>query len=319
MDKNNQNEVYKLLPVFRSYIWGGHKFFDWGKTTEKGILAEAWELSYRDDACASAVNLSGEVFPLFEVFPREKWGENAARFPEFPTLVKLIDAAQNLSVQVHPSDGYARKNHNSAGKTEMWYVIDAEKDAGLYVGFKRDMDRYEVADLLLGGDITNALNFFKVNAGDAFYIPAGTVHAIGKGVTILEVQQNSDLTYRLYDYNRVGADGKPRELHIDRALDVLDYSAYVLPSKNDNSQKTDSDNGNSVRTLADCAYFTAEEHRINGSVTIDRTDSFCHVAVIDGTFLIGGFQAKIGDTFLIPAKFATTIDGNGTVVVSFVR
>ncbi|MCL2003773.1 MAG: class I mannose-6-phosphate isomerase [Oscillospiraceae bacterium] len=181
----------KSTPIFKDYIWGGTRLKEeYGKKTELPRVAESWEVY------------------------------------EGPVLMKLIDARENLSVQVHPDDAYARGVENGTGKTEMWVILDCEPGAFIYFGFNREMTREEVRERIRDGTLTETLRVLPVRRGDVVFIPAGTIHAIGAGIVLAEVQQNSDLTYRVYDFNRVGADGKPRELHIEKALDVLRF----LPS-----------------------------------------------------------------------------------------
>lgn len=304
----DKKSLYKLLPAYKAYIWGGNKFSEWGKSGPKEKIAEAWELSFRDEGLTQCVK-DGRTMPLKNAVSPADLGQSCQGRAEFPLLVKFIDAADNLSVQVHPNDDYARKNHDSPGKTEMWYVVETEPGAGLYVGFNRAETRGSVEKLLKDGTIMAALNFFPVKPGDAFYIPAGTVHAIGKGVTILEVQQNSNLTYRLYDYGRPDAAGNPRELHIERALDVLDYRKYERPAD-------DTAAARKTRPLCACEYFETYELAVDGERDIGYSDSFCHAAVTAGSLTVGGEAAKKGDSFFIPANAAIQVFGKGTLVLS---
>ena len=242
-------QVVKLAPAVKSYIWGGSYFQKYHKGNNEDITSELWELSLRDD---SSLIVSGEDKGKYlkDVISKEDIGPKGNAFPYFPLLIKLIDAKENLSVQVHPSDEYALKYENSFGKTEMWYVLSADEGSGLYIGLNDNYSKEQIKQKLNDGSILEALNFYKVKAGDVFLINSGTIHAIGKEVRIIEIQQNSDLTYRLYDYNRVGKDGKPRELHIEKALNVIDLHKY---------QKEESKG----ELLEDTKYFKVAKKEIN--------------------------------------------------------
>jgi mannose-6-phosphate isomerase len=207
-------EALRLTPAYKDYIWGGQRLkTEYGKTTDLAVVAESWELSLHE---AGLSRIAGTNVTLRDWLRRPK---------DFPILVKLIDAKEDLSVQVHPGDDYALAKENRRGKTEMWYVVDHDPDAALYIGFKRDVTRREIIEAIGAGSFTNLLRKVTVRRGDVYFIPAGTVHAIGKGNLLAEVQQNSDLTYRLYDYGRLDPDGQPRPLHVEQALDVMDRTA----------------------------------------------------------------------------------------------
>lgn len=297
-------ECVKLKPAIKDYIWGGEKLKEWGKKAP-GIIAECWELSFHPDGpsvIASGAN-AGKL--LSDVATAADIGEAAAKFPGFPVLVKLIDAKQNLSVQVHPSDDYALKFEGGYGKTEMWYVADCQKGAGLYVGFTEKIGKEEFVRRIQNGTLTDVLKFFEVKKGDSFFIEAGTVHAIGAGVTVAEVQQSSNLTYRIYDYGRVGTDGKPRQLHVDKALAVAKTEPYTKPEFPEG-------------VLADCEYFTAESFVSNGA-EIGRDDSFVSLTVTEGHGIVNGAEAGRGDTFFVPAGKRAQTSGNLTGILTYVK
>ena len=216
------SNALKLKPIIKSYIWGGDYFKPY-REGDFDNISESWELSLRKD---NNVLVEGLNKSLSEVISEDDLGPATKRFPYFPLLIKLIDAKDNLSIQVHPSDEYALKKEQSFGKSEMWHIIDADKDAGLYVGLNKYYSKEEIEKKLKDSSVLECLNFYKVKPGDTFLINPGTIHAIGKGVRLIEIQQNSDLTYRLYDYLRKDKNGKYRELHIDKALDVIDYHKY---------------------------------------------------------------------------------------------
>ena len=239
-------ELVKLNPIVKDYIWGGTYFKNFNKGLSLDRVSECWELSVRDNDSSIIASGKDQGKRLVDVLTKEDIGPVMDRFPYFPLLIKLIDAKENLSVQVHPSDDYALKYEDSFGKSEMWHIISADKGSGLYVGLNKGYSKEEIEKALKEGNIINCLNFFEVKPGDTFIINPGTIHAIGAGVRLIEIQQNSNLTYRLYDYNRVDQFGNPRELHIKKALDVIDYRQFkVVKSANE--------------VLADNQYFTVKE------------------------------------------------------------
>ena len=300
-------ELVKLKPGVKDYIWGGTYFKKFNKGTSFDRVSECWELSIRDDD--SSIIASGKDIGkrLVDVLTKEDIGPVMDRFPYFPLLIKLIDAKENLSVQVHPSDDYALKYEQSFGKSEMWHIISADEGSGLYVGLNKDYAKEEIEKALKEGTILNCLNFFKVKPGDTFIINPGTIHAIGRGVRLIEIQQNSNLTYRLYDYNRVDQNGNPRELHIAKALEVIDYKKYE-PIKEENGY------------LADNQYFTVKKVRFDREVKISANEqSFVSFTFLDGNGFVNDISYSQFDTFFLPYKKECFIKGKGTVVISVVR
>jgi mannose-6-phosphate isomerase len=301
-------DIVKLDPATKDYIWGGTKLLSWGKKAPTSSIAECWELSCNKEGPSIIASGKNAGKPLMDCATKEDFGSKVASFEFFPVLIKLIDAADNLSVQVHPSDEYALKNEGQYGKTEMWYVISADKGAGLYIGFKRKTSAEEVRKAVNDGTIMSLLNFQEVAPGQVYFIRSGTVHAIGKGVTVMEIQQNSTLTYRLYDYKRLGKDGKPRELHLEKALKVLNYEPYVAPVFK---------NG----VLGECAYFTVSkgDAKLNNLVQ-SPLDSFASFTFVDdGKGTVSGIPYKKGDTFFVPAGKVATIQGTGSYILTEVR
>ena len=288
-------KIYRLTPALFSNVWGGNKLRAYGKNSSEDRIGESWELSFvsGSEALSDGVKTS-------ELFPKELWGKRAQGFDFFPTLTKFIDARDKLSVQVHPSDDYALKNEGQYGKSEMWYVVDADEGAGLYMGFNKEYTPCEVEAAIEDGSIENMLSFKSVKPGDVFFIPAGTVHAIGGGVLIYEIQQNSTLTYRLYDYKRRDQSGKLRELHVEKAMKVLDTGVY-LPAENGKILPDGS------RLIGTCEYFTVKEYELKlSSVNISvSTDSFKCLTVISGEGEVSccgeSYAAKAGDSFFAPA------------------
>lgn len=289
-------KAYRITPHTVDRLWGGKKLFSLGKTIDSDRIAESWELSFTKGGVAKV----GDTL-LTDAFPKETWGTLAAGFDRFPVLTKFIDAKENLSVQVHPSDAYALKHENSYGKTEMWYIVDAEPGAGLYMGLKKPVSAETFRAALADGTVEDLLAFVEVKPGDVYFIPAGTLHAIGAGVMLYEIQQNSDLTYRVYDYNRRDKDGNLRELHVEAAMKVANLDVYkpVIPATSD------------PHVIGACEYFTTRVYKqifANTAFSVD-SNSYLALSVIQGEGEIDGQSAKPGDTFFIPA-------GTGDVLVS---
>ena len=300
-------ELVKLKPAVKDYIWGGNYFQKFNKGLGLARVSECWELSVRDDDSSIIALGKDEGKRLSDVLTKEDIGPVMDRFPYFPLLIKLIDAKENLSVQVHPSDDYALKYENSFGKSEMWHIISADEDSGLYVGLNKDYKKEDIEKALKEGTILECLSFFKVKPGDTFVINPGTIHAIGKGVRLIEIQQNSNLTYRLYDYNRVDANGNPRELHIQKALAVIDYRQYK-PSKEKGEY------------LEDNQYFSVKEASFDGDFKISANgNSFVSFTFLDGEGMAGDIPFSQYDTFFLPYKKECLIKGKGRVVISQVR
>ena len=257
----------KLIPATVEAVWGGTRLMD-GKWNKKGVganIAESWELACHEKGESMIVNgefssrkLSGVLLDNPDFL-----GKKGKEFSFFPILVKLIDSKDNLSIQVHPNDEYAMRVEGEYGKTEMWYIVDAKKGGGVYCGFKEPISKEQLAKALAEGKITDYLNFIEVKKGDCLFIPAGTVHAICGGILLCEVQQNSSITYRLYDYDRVDGNGNKRQLHIDKAIEVTDTSKVV--KANENSEKIDEN----ALMLASCKYFTASEITCNEEYTFE--------------------------------------------------
>jgi len=294
-------EIVKLKPATKDYIWGGNNLRKWGKEGDGASIAESWELSFNDagpSIIASGVNTGKR---LKDVATKEDIGLSSISFSFFPVLVKLIDSETDLSVQVHPSDDYAIKNENQFGKTEMWHILDAKDGSGIYLGFKSDTNPNQVKEAVNGRAILSLLNFIEVHKGETYFIPSGTVHAIGGGVTLIEIQQNSTLTYRLYDYGRIGKDGKPRELHLEKALKVIDYRAFEpVTFSND--------------ILGECPYFVAKKRTISSNDLSANKESFLSFTVIEGNGKFADIPFSKGDTFFIPASKSGHFEGNAKIV-----
>lgn len=306
------------------YIWGGDKLIkEYGFETDKEIMAEAWVLSNHKDGMNTVLNGEFAGKTLNEVL--SAWGEgsigkNSAAFPFFPILIKLIDARDKLSVQVHPDDGYALKNEGEFGKTEMWYVVDCEDGAELIYGFKRNISKKEFEQRIRDNTLAEICNNVPVKKGDVFFISAGTLHAIGKGILIAEVQQNSNTTYRVSDYGRLGADGKPRALHIEKALDVTLTEPPREPYGNIGTVSKHS--FGTLRRLAKCRFFTTDLMELDGKTEIENPDSFVSLVILDGFADIiwenGKITAAKGGSVFVPAGLRVTVSGRATVLKSMV-
>ena len=281
--------ILRLIPSCKDYLWGGEKLrTDFGIQSDLNPLAEAWILSCHPSG--PSLLEDGDTLQQYIDAHPGCLGTNCGKFKQFPVLIKLIDAKDNLSIQVHPSDHYALANEGEYGKTERWYVLDCEPGAYLYYGFSREVSREEILSRIQDNTLTEILNAVPVHKGDTFFIPSGTLHAICKGIVIAEVQQNSNITYRIYDYGRVGADDRQRELHVERALDIVRYAPPI---------KYDFDG-----YLAQCEYFTVDV--VSGAFTAaaDET-SFVSLLIVDGegTLSCGGKTIFIckGESFFLPA------------------
>jgi len=297
----------KFNPILKDKIWGGTKLKSlFGKPAVSDKLGESWELSgYEGDESVAENGFLAEnnLTELTEIYMGDLVGNKI--YDEyglsFPLLFKLIDANENLSIQVHPGDEVAAERHNSYGKTEMWYVVDADPGAELIIGFTDDCSRDEYLDALEDGRVEDILQKVPVSKGDVFFIPAGLIHAIGKGVVVAEIQQSSDITYRIYDYKRTDDQGNERELHTEQALDVIDFGASKNPKINYKPLLND------ITPLVTCDYFTTNMIRFNQIVTRNygKLDTFVVYMCMEGNFAIEYDNQKTivnkGDTVLIPA------------------
>jgi mannose-6-phosphate isomerase len=306
------NELYplKFTPIFKEKIWGGNRLkANLDKPVGKLLnVGESWEISGVEGnlSVISGGFLEGnDILELVEIYMGDLVGDVVyEKFGiHFPLLIKFIDANDYLSLQVHPDDDLAMERHKSFGKTEMWYVLEASKDAELIVGFNQAMTKQKYLDTFEEGKIREVLNFEKVEKGDVFFIPAGRIHATGPGILFAEIQQTSDLTYRIFDWDRVDANGKSRELHTELAVDAIDYSFYK-------DYKTAYQNNlNERNQLVSCPYFTSNLLVIDRKVSLDyiQLDSFVVLMGVEGTVLIQYNPDKLplelqkGETMLIPA------------------
>lgn len=281
--------VLKLIPSCKDYLWGGEKLrTDFGIQSDLNPLAEAWVLSCHPSGPSFLE--SGETLRQYIGAHPGCLGTGCVGLEQLPVLVKFIDAKDNLSIQVHPSNEYALANEGEYGKTEMWYVLDCEPGAYLYYGFSREVSQEEIVSRIRDNTLAEILNAVPVHKGDSFFIPSGTLHAICKGIVIAEVQQNSNITYRVYDYGRTGADGRQRELHVEKALDVISCTPPV---------KYDFDGH-----LAKCEYFTVDVVSSPFSSKADES-SFISLLIVEGEGVIScdGEMTPVwkGESFFLPA------------------
>ena len=282
-------KAYRLTPSLHDNLWGGNRLREYGKTSEKDRIAESWELSFVEGEQARIED--GRT--LSEAFGREAWGKRCEKFDFFPTLTKFIDAREKLSVQVHPDDAYALANEGQYGKTEMWYVVDADEGAGLYIGLNGEYTAEEFSSAVADGTVEKMLERIPVRAGDVFFIPSRTVHAILDGVLIYEIQQNSTLTYRLYDYMRRDKNGNLRDLHIEKAMKVTDLAVYDREGINVTADGV----------IGSCEYFESRLCKLNSSKTDIFVDdeSFVALTCVRGCGMVDGESFSAGDSFFIPA------------------
>lgn len=278
-------EPMKLKPAVKDYLWGGTRLREeYGVDAPLDKLAEAWVLSCHPQGEDIVENGQYQGLTLTQAIGRMGpgcLGTRAQQFDDFPILIKLIDAKENLSVQVHPDDGYAQRVEHESGKTEAWYILDAEEGAELIYGFKRALSKEEFRRRIEDNTLLEAVNRVPVKKGDLFFIEAGTLHAIGKGILLAEVQQNSNTTYRVFDYGRVGADGKPRELHVEKAVDV---TCCAPPAHGSQPQGAPRRFEGYTRTLlVACGLFAAHLLEVTSEAALAADDtSFVSLIALEG-------------------------------------
>ncbi len=312
----------KFIPILQERIWGGEKLVtQLNKAGSGHDLGESWELSAvkgNESIVANGPYQERGLQELLEHFKGELVGDRVyERFQdEFPLLIKFIDAKQDLSIQLHPNDALAKERHNSLGKTEMWYIMQAEENARLIMGFENEVNKETYQRHLEDNSLEDILRHEKVSTGDAFFIRTGTVHAIGGGIMLAEIQQSSDITYRLYDWNRTDKEGNPRELHTALALDAIDYS------KATNLRADYHSASNVSNAMVSCPYFTTNFLPIEGNVVkaYDDLDSFVTYVCVEGegALYAEGFVTPYqkGETVLIPASLKqVTIKSEASILL----
>ena len=314
----------KLIAPLKDYLWGGTRLRDeYGKETQMAKVAESWELACHRDGMSVIANGAAAGQPLADWIAAEGvgvLGTKAVRFPYFPLLIKLIDAHDNLSVQVHPNDDYALRVEGEYGKTEMWYVMDAAPGAELLYGFQHEITKAEFRRHIEESTLLDVVRHVPVQKGDVFFIPAGTLHAIGKAILICEIQQNSNTTYRVYDYGRIGTDGKQRELHIEEALDVT----CLAPAAQYTAVGTEASicTGAKSRLLAACDYFTVYHLVIDGACVLPvGDDSFQCLTLLSGNLTLrtdtDALSLQKGESVFLPAGMgACRLTGTAELILS---
>ncbi|MBQ9939502.1 MAG: class I mannose-6-phosphate isomerase [Oscillospiraceae bacterium] len=296
-------KLIKLSPFIANYIWGGHRLCDIYGADASEPAAEAWVFSAHPDG--QSLTAEGEPFGSWLKQNPDALGTDARVSDGFgaPILCKFIDAENSLSIQVHPDDDFAEKHENSPGKTELWYILDAKPGAYIYYGLKEDTTEDKLREAMSNGSITELLNRVCVQKGDAYFIPAGTVHAIGAGIFVCEIQQSSNITYRMYDYGRLGADGRPRALHTEKAA-----ACALKTASSAEAEKGD--------VLAECEYFKSVRYSLKEGEKVKLNvgeESFASVIAVSGggTISAGEERSKIafGNSFFVPA-------GSGEILLS---
>ncbi|MFK7952937.1 MAG: type I phosphomannose isomerase catalytic subunit [Ekhidna sp.] len=306
------SEIYplKFKTIFKEKIWGGQKIKtilnkDYGDLDNCG---ETWELSGVDGNISQVLNgsLAGQkITDLIQSNKGALVGEKVyAQFgDEFPLLIKFIDAAQDLSIQVHPDDKMAKERHNGFGKTEMWYILQADENASLISGFNKETNKDEYLEHFSSGKLTDILNREEAKKHDVFFLPAGRVHTIGAGLMLAEIQQTSDITYRIYDFDRIDKNGNKRELHVDEALDAIDFKHYP------NYKTRFADKQNENNSIISTPFFTTNKLTLDKKMSLDKSDLDCFKIYIGvgGRGKIAGESIQFGEVLLVPAAMKTYI------------
>lgn len=310
-------EMVKLSPFVADNIWGGTRLItEYGIKTDKDPAAEAWVLSCHPAGPSTVLNGEFTGKTLQEAYLADKTicGTKGEKYEFFPLLIKFIDAKRDLSIQVHPDDEYAMRVEGEYGKTEAWYILDCEPDAELILGFNRNVTVEEFKKAAQSDEMMNICNRVKVKKGDVFFIESGTMHAICKGILLAEVQQNSNTTYRIYDYGRLGKDGKPRELHVDKAADVTNLCPPTIPDSS--KREIESFDCAKRSKLTSCDLFTMYELSVDGEYSsVCDEQSFVSLLCLEGNAEIECADEKLtmkkGESIFIPAnKGKFTVSGN---------
>ncbi len=310
--------IYKLIPPCKDYLWGGRRLVDeYGIKYDGKVCAEAWMLScHKDGECVvDSGRFAGKgLSEVIKAKGKEVLGTNCSKYSDFPIMIKLIDAREKLSLQVHPDDAYALNNEGQYGKTEVWYILDADEGACLYKGFEKDITSEEFIERVINGTLSDVIHKIYVKKGDVVFVPPGTLHAIGEGILLAEIQQSSDITYRISDYGRLGADNKPRPLQIIKALEVLDFHKDAKAPNFDGH-------------LCSCDYFTVDAYKVSSvkSYFGEANDSsFVSLIVTEGDGEVSNskesFKVTKGDSLFISAGSGNfTVNGNLDLICTRVR
>jgi mannose-6-phosphate isomerase len=313
----------QFQPILKERIWGGTKLKTYlNKSITSNITGESWEISTVENNISIVSNGIFEGKSLNELinqYPESILGTKVYQQfgNQFPLLFKFIDAHQDLSIQLHPNDELAKKRHNSFGKTEMWYVMQADEKAKLIVGFKEKSSQEDYLKHLNNKTLVSILDSKEVVKGDVFFLETGTIHAIGAGIVVAEIQQTSDITYRVYDFDRVDANGNKRELHNDLALEAINYNVVSANKKYEKEE-------NKSNQVVDCNYFTTNFIPLNGSLDLNYSkESFKVFICVEGNFQLEynnqTYNYKTGDTILIPAEInECKISGKASVLEIYI-
>ncbi|QZE12852.1 class I mannose-6-phosphate isomerase [Halosquirtibacter laminarini] len=309
MDSNKGLYPIKFTPILKDKIWGGDKLESilGKKIAPLPNAGESWEISGVEGDISTVANgfLAGNnLQELIEIYMGELVGDKVyEKFgTEFPLLIKFIDANDDLSIQVHPDDELSKERHNAFGKTEMWYVVQADKDSTLISGFAKEVTKEEYVSAVEENTVMDMLNTETVTAGDVFFMPAGRVHAIGRGLLVAEIQQTSDVTYRIYDFNRKDAQGNGRELHTELAVDAIDFT------KEDNYRTEYNAENNASTEVVSCEYFTTNVMNFDQKIekNFNKLDSFVIYMCLEGAYTItweeGTLEIGLGESILVPAS-----------------
>jgi len=295
---------YKLKPAYKDYLWGGVRLKnEYNKVSDLDIIAESWELSTHKDGKSILVDSNTEL-------------------KDVPILIKYIDALKSLSIQVHPSDEYAIEHEHDLGKTEMWYILEALPNSFLYYGFNQDVTKQQFRKAVDDGTVLDLFNKVYVKKGDHILVKSGTIHAIGEGIVLLEVQESSNSTYRVYDFGRVDAQGNTRPLHLDKACDVINFNKTLIPSLD---KKLIEDNSNYSESILDeCKYFKAHEIEVKDSYSVPiNKDSFTCLNIIEGSGIISNKDKSInfvkGDSYYIEPNTEVNLKGKCKIVKSTLK
>lgn len=292
-------DIYELIPDLKEYLWAGNKLKKYKKTQLENI-SESWELSFLDIG-QTKICENNVLYSLKDVLDKEFLGERINNFKEFPFLIKFIDSNDSLSIQVHPNDEYAFKNEKSLGKVEMWYILESEEDSFIYLGLNKDLKKEEIEEYSKDDRILNYLNKVYCKKGDLFLIEPGTIHAIGKGITLIEIQESSNITYRLYDFNRVDKNNKKRELHIDKCLDVLNLNKYNVKNLNYlNEYKT--------------KYFEVYFNKIPQNIK----DSCKVVTILEGNGYLNNIEVKPFTSYIVKANKEIKLSPNLKFIITLI-
>ncbi|MFY7810890.1 MAG: type I phosphomannose isomerase catalytic subunit [Flavobacterium sp.] len=310
---------FTFEPIFKDRLWGGNQLHTlFGKNIPNSQIGESWEISSlpeNESVIENGIFKGKTLNEIISIYPNEIMGESVVSQygTQFPLLIKLLDAQQDLSIQLHPNDELAQKRHQSFGKTEMWYVVDAQKDARIIVGFKKESNQKEYLQHLSENKILELLDEIPVQKGDIFMIETGTIHTIGAGIVIAEIQQTSDVTYRIYDWERKDAKGNTRELHTELSLDAINY-------KTTSCKKNYSNNINTLNTAVNSKYFTTSVLNLLGNYNFSTNKIFVILMCIEGFFELtyndkNTYSYKKGDSILLPANLGEIkIKGNAIIL-----